>query len=507
MSNKNELKETLAAFAGLMGQLMEVLNKEETTPVKAPRVPKVAPVVVKKKPVAPSLVEDFEKWFITAPEDELYDVSRGQWECKLGDPVAKTAHVLLFHSMLTDKIKNASDVICIRPIGSKLTIFNGSRITYGRSWRAQRPPQQIAEDAGAAPIPFENVVSKTGGAGLDLAKLEILEWKGSEKLIIPPVARTRAWTGDFYVVERHFAGAMVLRVEDKYFLFDADREEVKEHGFNPFFTQLPGPAKTVAEAYALLMPDDVKKAYARGAKVIRQGEFFFVPADAPALKQGIVKSTGKYDSFFYDQLIKRLNLIGAAQINCSRLYKLVHVKAFLKRCAEHTAGDLPETVNHLNATKVVKDCIATLESSVGPEEAVSEEQKNENQTGRYNFRGDTPSQTHLGYVHDELNVRLGQATRGRWDNNRWTEVENTGALESKWQIRYQRNLDAANGQGVGGRGRHHVTAVYQPSATEAYAIGAVMHTGREHAPIYLENWHRIYANTATNSWTVSGDVD
>lgn len=502
MSDNAELKETLAGFTSLMGKLMEVLNKEETKPAPKVRVPKVAPVVAKKKPVAPSLVEDFEKWFITAPEDELYNVRRGQWECKLGDTTAKTAHVLLFHSLLTDKIKNASDVICIRPIGSKLTIFNGSRITYGRSWRAQRPPQQIAEDAGAAPIPFENVVSKTGGAGLDLAKLEILEWKGSEKLIIPPVSRTRAWTGDFYVVERHFAGAMVLRVEDKYFLFDTDREEVKEHGFNPFFTQLPGPAKTVAEAYMLLMPDDVKKAYARGAKVIRQGEFFFVPVNERDIKDKITGRYNQYNSFFYDQLIKRLNLIGAAQINCSRLYKLLHVKAFLQRCKEHANGDLPETVHGLNAAKAVKDCIATLETPVGPVQAVSQEQKSEINPSRYNFKGETPGQTHLAYIHDELNVRLGQTSRGRWENNRWTEVEST-ALESQWRIRYQRSLNTESGSGgFNGRGRHRATAIYQPNDKEAYAIGAVFHEGREHAPKYLEGWYRIYANTATANWTV-----
>jgi hypothetical protein len=57
--------------------------------------------------------------------------------------------------------------------------------------------------------------------------------------------------------------------------------------------------------------------------------------------------------------------------------------------------------------------------------------------------------------------------------------------------------------------QHRATAVMQSKYTkgDVLAIGAVVHEGREHAPLYLPCWHRIVSNTATNNWSVSGDVD
>jgi hypothetical protein len=42
---------------------------------------------------------------------------------------------------------------------------------------------------------------------------------------------------------------------------------------------------------------------------------------------------------------------------------------------------------------------------------------------------------------------------------------------------------------------------------DVLAIGAVVHEGREHRPVFLDTWHKVVGNTATANWTVSGDVD
>jgi len=37
--------------------------------------------------------------------------------------------------------------------------------------------------------------------------------------------------------------------------------------------------------------------------------------------------------------------------------------------------------------------------------------------------------------------------------------------------------------------------------------GEVTHDGREHEPIKLKKWHKPIPNTATNSFTIQGNID
>ena len=269
----------------------------------APAAPKAAkpPKPAKPQPKfpAPDTVDAFVAWFFTTPQEHLYSCKCGQYEVRTGNQEAGVAHVLIFHSTVTterrerdrdgklisvrDRVepKDGNNIIGIRPFGTPLGVFNANKLLYGNFLAEQLRPQIAAERAGAVPVPFENVVAKSGGAGLDLSKLQIVSWAGAEDMIIPPVKRGKQWKGKFFVIKRHFAGALVLKVEDKHFLFDTDREELSHCGFNPFFTQLPGPAATVEEAYDLLMPAEARAAKAEGREVKRQGEFFFIKqADA-----------------------------------------------------------------------------------------------------------------------------------------------------------------------------------------------------------------------------------
>lgn len=504
--SKNKQEVNLTDLVGQLTKLTELINSIKSPGQKTskPKVEKVA-----KPPIAPDTVAEFEKWFFTVPEDQLYNVKRGQWECRLGDKELGTANVLLFHSMLTNKIKNASDVIGIRPIGAKLGIFNGSRITYGTSWSAQKQPQAIAEAAGAVPVPFENVVDKENGAGLDLSKLTIMEWTGAETMIIPPIRRTKDWSGSFYVVDRHFAGAMVIKIEDKYFLFDADREELANHGFNPFFTQLPGPARTVNEAYLLLMPEPVHEATRNCMNVVRQGEFFFVEADQDEIEKAILakaKGPKLVRKFFYDQLVDRIKLYGASQVNCYRYMQGTYVGDFIGKCKTLNGGMLPESKNNIKAFDSLKDYSHMLMERVGPSKSVPPEKKKNPDGYSDNWNG---QQTHLEYIADELQSRLEGSISGEatWDPH--TNDARQPSVEGV-PIHFRMNIGSqdAGTQRTGRiQNQHQATGVFRKSPKEIYAIGSVFHRGREHRPIYLDKWYRVYPNTATTSWTVSGDVD
>lgn len=111
---------------------------------------------------------------------------------------------------------------------------------------------------------------------LDINKIEILEQSGSEV-----VKRAyKEWKGDKEVEvmrEVHFTGASLFKVEDTHFLFDIDRNEIVHGIFNPFIVTLKYSTKTIKEAYEQLQPASVVKAVKAGKKVLRQGEWFFIP--------------------------------------------------------------------------------------------------------------------------------------------------------------------------------------------------------------------------------------
>lgn len=91
-----------------------------------------------------------------------------------------------------------------------------------------------------------------------------------------------------YKAPRHFTGARLFQIGDKRFLLDVDRNELPHGIVNPFLVELPDASvNTVADAYESLKPQlvidaEIAEAYdslkpQTKSKVLRQGEWFFVP--------------------------------------------------------------------------------------------------------------------------------------------------------------------------------------------------------------------------------------
>ena len=107
-------------------------------------------------------------------------------------------------------------------------------------------------------------------AGLQLGETKILEQGPEETLEI------RKDTYSTKTETRHFTGALLLENSGRKFLMDIDREEIKHRIFNAFFVEVKNHVSTIAEAYDSMIPEKVKEAKAKGIKVERQGEFFFL---------------------------------------------------------------------------------------------------------------------------------------------------------------------------------------------------------------------------------------
>ena len=473
-----------------------------------------------KVPPAPHQVDEFVSWFFRSPLEHLYAVKCGRYECRLG--VDGAAHCLFFHSeSQRGREQDANNVVGIRPQNSAVGVFNASALRYSNSRDAQKRPQAAAEKAGAVPIPFQNVVAKTNGAGLDLTKLEIVDWSGSERLLIPPVTRRRDWNGEFFVVDRHFAGALVVKIEERYFLFDADREEINEFGFNPFFTHLPGPVKSIQEAYESLMPQAVKDAIKDGMAVQRQGEFFFVPCTDAELAQWFWPAQAEKATLNAWKARERVSLsrniqdfseVGAAQYNALQAHRFHHAGEFLKRCADHNGGMIPEgdgEVDSLhNATAVLGPFLERLCERVGSplaqgyipfsrENLITEAL--EDNYSALSYWGTNPGSSYMSPLADNLSDRFAAAVE---------PTTRVGSPKGGEYFMYNMMIGEAARMG----GQHRATGVIippnnNPEGKVVLVVGAVTHSGREHRPIWMATPHRVYANLATGNFTVSGDVD
>jgi hypothetical protein len=127
------------------------------------------------------------------------------------------------------------------------------------------------EQAGAIPIPF----SVFENAKLEIAKAKVVVKAPSETITVT----VSEWKNGKTVERdetRHYVGACILEVDQNFFLFDIDREELKHKIFNPFVVKLPGQSKTVEEAYLSLKPPKAVMAELEGTPVERQGEWFFI---------------------------------------------------------------------------------------------------------------------------------------------------------------------------------------------------------------------------------------
>jgi hypothetical protein len=417
---------------------------------------------------------------------------------------------LLFHSQGADSDTKAkaANVICVRAAkGNSVAIFNASAVTYGTSYSAQKNPQEWAEAYGAVPVPFETL--KTG-AKLDLYKAEVLEWSGAERLLIPPVnvyaSRYRSYNSEFNIINRHFAGAVLLKVEDQYFLFDCDREELHYHNFNPFFTQLPAKATTIEEAYGLLKPKAVQAAEDAGIEVIRQGEFFFVKVPDDDVRDLVYKHMNManlppaYAEVAYNHLVDRALVLGAREYNCDLAAMRWHANKWLTsyQKALRSKGENSVDPNSPEAIQQPAAAIAAylswLDTQVGPAESrlTDANLKKIRQMESDTYYGNDHD-FRMSPIHEELSLRLNE----------------TSGMDRGTQLRFDATHSASRDERTGNSNGHKVTLsfIHPTDRKQRYALGYVEHDGRQHRSVYLPGWYRIYTNTATNNWTVHGDVD
>lgn len=160
------------------------------------------------------------------------------------------------------------------------------------NWR-QTVIQELMEKSGRFQmIPF-NVLQE---AKLDVETFETLEDKGAETIQRnrpnPEYNRNDEYNakgkGEPYTIPKevaestHFIGAQLFSVSGTKFLFDIDRVEITHGIFNPFLVEIPDEnnvVNTVAEAYEMLIPSEVKQSIREGKDVKRQGEWFFTPTE------------------------------------------------------------------------------------------------------------------------------------------------------------------------------------------------------------------------------------
>ena len=195
-------------------------------------------------------------------------------------------------------------------------IFNSSvieNLNQDSSRRVISPEQTYLSENGFTMIPFSALIQAglklTSFKELDKTEPEIIKQKkadnyikqtGLEKMKLDPKIeiieiKKSEYSEDSHSVsffeKRHFNGARLFTcsnnhpskdpvlVENKTYLLDVDREELKHGIVNPFLVEITGQPKTIKEAYENLKPDVVKQAEKSGLKIERQGEWFFVPVE------------------------------------------------------------------------------------------------------------------------------------------------------------------------------------------------------------------------------------
>ena len=133
--------------------------------------------------------------------------------------------------------------------------------------------QNTIKSKAKVSIPF-NVLES---AGLKLNETKIIE-QGPEETF--QIKKVNHYSND--TETRHFTGYLILENAGRKFFMDIDRIEIKHGIFNVFFVEIDSKVKNYNEAYNSMKPDIVKTAENQGLKVLRQGEWFFIPTGEKA---------------------------------------------------------------------------------------------------------------------------------------------------------------------------------------------------------------------------------
>lgn len=205
-----------------------------------------------------------------------------------------TKNALVYRTIETSTKRVLQDILALKVERPSGPVFLGnssslqyceSRMAFGnrtRNWGRTQTEVQRRLSMKIPMVPF----SVFQQAKIDLFKINIIE-RGKDETVYRKIhdrwEKNKA--GEFgrkeiFKLEAvHFTGASLFEIEGRFFLFDIDRREVKHKIFNPFLVELAQKANSISEAYEDLKPQLVKDAELSGQKVLRQGEWFFIPTN------------------------------------------------------------------------------------------------------------------------------------------------------------------------------------------------------------------------------------
>lgn len=156
----------------------------------------------------------------------------------------------------------------------KIAVFNSTHSQ--RQLQESRSPMLMLLQERLNSLPFRLV---------DINTVKVLDRGKQESHMVYDTSirqwdhETNKYTQELPLILRHFAGTLLYINDKRYYLMDLDRVEIEHKILNIFVVELPYPVKTIQEAYNSLIPEEVSIAKEFDKKVIRSGEFFFIPEE------------------------------------------------------------------------------------------------------------------------------------------------------------------------------------------------------------------------------------
>ena len=191
-------------------------------------------------------------------------------------------------------------------------------------------------------IPF----SALDRAGIRKSSIEVFDMEDAKKIPYEYKDRT---TGETRVGYRHLMGSTLFKAhrtdvrnnvnEKCYFLSGLD-----ETGRDPwsafFLAQLPSKVYTVAQAYDILKPDNVRFVEEMGGKVERQGEWFFIPVCDETNKElfelerhDLVEGKGEY------AFLENRDRTRRDSHRATRVARIADNEVYVRGTVRHVEGD------------------------------------------------------------------------------------------------------------------------------------------------------------------------
>lgn len=172
----------------------------------------------------------------------------------------------------TGRVKWNKDLVAKKIKGIYFGNSSKADAFYRNTWRGEPSIMELAIQRALARhvpmVPFS--VFEDGG--LNIENLKIIDKGPDEKLDLNQKDKNGK------KIYRHFTGALLFSIEDKYYLFDTDRNDLKLKSFNAFMSRLPRACVSIEDAYASLKPKEVYEAERFMKEPCqRHGEWFFIP--------------------------------------------------------------------------------------------------------------------------------------------------------------------------------------------------------------------------------------